>query len=99
MNIFKKFISSIKFVPKSIFEASKDGAEFLNSKLELADGNPKVDDAERVLVELVCLALKSQGISVSSEQKDNAKHITVESLNKANPEVRKVLKWYSNIGE
>ena len=99
MNIFKKIFKIGIFVPKTIFEASQDGAEFLNKTLEKADGNKNVDEAEKVLVELVCLALKSQGVSVPDETKDKAKEITVESLNKANPEVRKVLNWYSNIGE
>lgn len=99
MNIFKKIFKIGIFIPKTIFEASQDGAEFLNKSLKKADGNKKVDEAEKVLVELVCLALKSQGVSVPDETKNKAKEITVESLNKANPEVRKALTWYSNIGE
>ena len=99
MNIFKKIFKIGMFVPKTIFEASQDGADFLNKALEKADGNKNVDEAEKVLVELVCLALKSQGVSVTDEIKSKAKDITVESLNKANPKARKVLKWYSNIDE
>lgn len=99
MNIFKKIFKIGVFVPKTIFEASQDGAEFLNNTFKKADGNEKVDNVEKVLVELVCLALKSQGISVPDETKDKAKEITIESLNKANPKVRKVLTWYSSIGK
>lgn len=97
MNIFKKIFKIGIFIPKTIFEASQEGAEFLNKTLEKADGNEKVDEAEKVLVELVCLALKSQGVSVPDETKNKAKEITVESLNKANPEIRKVLKKYISI--
>ena len=97
MNIFKKIFKIGIFIPKTIFEASQEGAEFLNKSLEKAEGNEKVDEVEKILVELVCLALKSQGISVSDEDKNKAKEITVESLNKANPKVRKALKWYSDI--
>ena len=99
MNIFKKIFKIGIFIPKTIFEASQDGAEFLNKTLEKADGNKKVDEAEKVLVELICMALKSQGVSVPDETKDKAKEITIESFNKANPKVRKALKWYSRIGE
>ena len=99
MNIFKKIFKIGIFIPKTIFEASQDGADFLNKVLEKANGNEKVDEAEKVLVELVCLALKSQGVSVPDETKNKAKEITIESLNKANPEARKILGWYSNIGE
>ena len=98
MNIFKKIFKIGMFIPKTIFEASQEGADFLNSSLEKIDGNKAADQVEKVLVELVCLALKSQGVNVPEEAKTKAKDITVESLNKANPKCRKVLKWYSNIG-
>ena len=99
MNIFKKIFKIGVFVPKTILEASQDGADFLNNMLKKADGNKKVDEVEKVLVELVCLALKSQGVSIPDETKTKAKDITVESLNKANPKVREILTWYSNIGK
>ena len=44
MNIFKKIFKIGIFIPKTIFEASQDGAEFLNKTLEKADGNKKVDE-------------------------------------------------------
>lgn len=97
MNIFKKIFKLGIFIPKTIFEASQEGAEFLNKSLEKADGNKSVDKVEEMLVELVCLALKSQGVPVPDDTKNKAKEITVESLNKANPKVRKILKKYSNI--
>jgi hypothetical protein len=99
MNIFKKIISAITFVPKTIFEASQECADFLNKVLIKADGNIAVDNAEKVMVDLVCLALSTQGISISDLQKDKVKSITVQALDKANPKIRKALKWYSNIGD
>ena len=43
MNIFGKFINFVTFVPKSVFEASQEGAKFLNNALVKADGNVTVD--------------------------------------------------------
>ena len=47
MNIFKKIFKIGIFIPKTIFEASQDGAEFLDKTLEKADGNKKVDDTNK----------------------------------------------------
>lgn len=97
--MFKKLISLITFVPKTIFEASQECTDFLNKVLIKADGNVTVDNVEKVFVDLVCLALSTQGISISDLQKDKVKSITVQALDKANPKIRKALNWYSNIGE